>query len=105
MLWPRAEGPFEPLSSLAPTLEPLLSQQVGALFCPWTLANEAALAAGREEFSVELAGRRFSQKPQKYHARSLAALRARYAQVADRSALDPLLARLGCLDAVKAPRG
>ena len=32
MLWPRAEGDFEPWSSLAPTLEPLLTSQVGKLF-------------------------------------------------------------------------
>lgn len=101
MLWPRAEGAFEPWSALEPTLEPFLRDQVGALFCPWTLANEAALAAGREELEVELAGRRFVQKPQKYHARSLAALRSRYAEVADRTALDRLLERTGCLEALR----
>ncbi len=102
MLWPRAEGAFEGYAALAPTLEPFLTEQVGALFCPWTLANEAALAAGQEEFSVELAGRRFHQKPQKYHARSLAVLRVRYAEVADKAALDPILARTGCLGSVRA---
>ncbi len=105
MLWPRAEGPFESWSALAATLEPLLAQQVGALFCPWTLANEAALSRGQEhaqeEFSVELAGRRFSQKPQKYHARSLTALRTRYAEVADKASLDAILARTGCLAALR----
>lgn len=101
MLFPRVEGPFEPLAALLPTLEPLLAEQVGALFCPWTLANEAAIAAGDDEFSVELAGRRFTQKPQKYHARSLAALRARLAAIADRSVLDPILARTGCLAALR----
>ncbi len=102
MLWPRTEGAFEGYAALAPTLEPFLTEQVGALFCPWTLANEAALAAGQEEFSVELAGRRFHQKPQKYHARSLAVLRVRYAEVADKAALDPILARTGCLGSVRA---
>ena len=101
MLWPRAEGGFEPIASLLPTLETFLADQVGALFCPWTLANVAALAEGRDELEIELAGRRFHQKPQKYHARSLAALRTRYAELADRSALDPILARTGCLDALR----
>jgi hypothetical protein len=101
MLWPRAEGGFEELSSLLPTLEPFLSEQVGALFCPWTVANEAALADGREELEVELAGRRFHQKPQKYHARSLAALRARHAEIADKTALDAILERTGCLDSLR----
>ncbi len=101
MLWPRAEGPFESLESLLPTLEPFLGDQVGTFFCPWTLANEAALAAGEDELEAVLAGRRFHQKPQKYHARSLAALRARHAEIADRSALDPILARTGCLAALR----
>lgn len=101
MLWPRAEGPFESLESLLPTLEPFLGDQVGTYFCPWTLANEAALAAGEDELEAVLAGRRFHQKPQKYHARSLAALRARYAEIDDRSALDPILARTACLAALR----
>jgi glutathione S-transferase len=102
MLFPRAEGEFEPWSQLAGTLGPLLERQVGRLFLPWSVANAAAIAASQEEFTVELAGRTWTQKPQKYHARSLAALRAKYAAVADRSALDPLLERTGCLAALKA---
>jgi len=100
MTWPRAEGDFEAWSGLEPTLLPLLERQVGALFLPWTRANEACIAAGDEEFSVELAGRTWTQKPQKYHAKSLKALRAKYAGVADRSALDALLERAGCLSAL-----
>ena len=76
MLWPRAEGDFEPWSSLAPTLMPLLQRQVGKLFIPWTLANAQAIASGRDEFTVELDGKTWTQKPQKYHAKSLSALRA-----------------------------
>ncbi|MBM4337784.1 MAG: glutathione S-transferase family protein [Deltaproteobacteria bacterium] len=97
MLWPRAEGEFEPWSALEPTLLPLLQRSVGALFLPWTLANAAALAAGREEFSVALDGREWTQKPQKYHAKSLQALREKYARVADKSALDAVLERANCL--------
>jgi hypothetical protein len=103
MLWPRVEGEHETWPELAPTLEPLLAEQVGRLFCPWTLANEAALAEGREELRVELAGEPWVQKPQKYHAKSLRALREKYASVpeADRDTLDPILERTGCLDAVR----
>ena len=36
-------------------------------------------------------------KPQKYHARSLGMLRAKYADVADKAALDPVLEAAGCL--------
>ena len=97
MLWPKAEGPFEAWSSLQPTLIPILAEQVGAQFMPWTCANEKALAEGQEEFSVPLGDKIWAQKPQKYHARSLAMLRAKYAAAADKAALDPVLQAAGCL--------
>jgi glutathione S-transferase len=97
MLDPKSEGDFESLVALEPTLFPLLQSQVGALFLPWSDANARAIASGAEEFRCELAGRVWTQKPQKYHARSLAALQARYAAQRERGALDPLLERAGCL--------
>jgi glutathione S-transferase len=97
MLWPRAEGAFETWTALAPTLMPILTKQVGAQFMPWTCANEKALADAREEFSVTLGDKIWTQKPQKYHARSLGMLRAKYADVADKAALDPVLEAAGCL--------
>jgi glutathione S-transferase len=97
MLWPRAEAPFEAWSTLAPTLMPILIGQVGAQFMPWTLANEKALTEAKEEFSVTLGDKVWTQKPQKYHARSLAMLRAKYAEIADKTALDPVLEASGCL--------
>jgi glutathione S-transferase len=97
MLWPREEGAFEAWPSLAPTLMPILRQQIGAQFMPWTCANEKALAEARDEFSVTLGDRIWTQKPQKYHARSLAMLRAKYADAADKGGLDPVLQEAGCL--------
>jgi hypothetical protein len=97
MLWPRAEGDFEAWSSLEPTLLPFLERQVGRLFLPWSVANAAAIAAGKEEFRVELDGRGWSQKPQKYHAKSLAALRAKYVAARGVSGLEAILERAGCL--------
>ena len=97
MLWPRAEGEFEDWAGLAPTLMPILTEQIGKRFMPWTCANEKALAEKQEEFSVVLDGKPWTQKPQKYHARSLAMLRAKYAETADKAALDPLLEAAGCL--------
>lgn len=101
MLEPKAEGGFEPWSKLSPTLTPLLRDQVAALFLPWSQANARAIAGGAEEFSVELAGRRWTQKPQKYHAKSLRALREKYAAAASPE-LDALLAETGCLEVLAA---
>jgi glutathione S-transferase len=97
MLWPRAQGPLETWSTLEPTLMPILTQQVGHLFIPWTVANERALAAGKEQFSVVLGDHLWTQKPQKYHARSLGMLRAKYAAAPDKAGLDPVLEAAGCL--------
>jgi glutathione S-transferase len=97
MLDPKAEGPFEPWSALAPTLEPILRDEVAGVFLPWSTANATALAASEASFTVQLEGRAFRQDTQKYHARSLRALRDRYRAVADKSALDPVLERTGCL--------
>jgi glutathione S-transferase len=97
MLEPAATGDFEPWESLAPTLEPLLREEVAGLFLPWSTANARALAAGEPEFEVVLEGRPFRQQTQKYHARSLARLKERYAAVSDRATLDPILEKAGCL--------
>jgi glutathione S-transferase len=101
MLEPRVDGAFESWESLKPTLMPLLAY-VGRYFLPWSAANAAALAAGEAEFSVELAGQAYVQPPQKYHAKSLAALKTRYAAVADDAALAAILAEAGCLPFLKA---
>jgi hypothetical protein len=82
---------------VVPTLLPLLEKEVAGLFLPWSSANARALAAGEPEFSVELEGRPFSQQTQKYHAKSLGVLKARYRGLPDRAALDPILEQTGCL--------
>jgi len=102
MLDPKAMGEFEAWSALEQGLLPLLQREVAAVFLPWSLANARALAAGEKEFSCELAGQSFSQETQKYHARSLQALRARYAHLQGHPKLDPLLERAGCLASLRA---
>jgi glutathione S-transferase len=97
MLEPAAEGPFEARDALLPTLLPFVERQIGRLFLPWSDANARAIASGSEELHVELGGRRWTQKPQKYHAKSLAELRRRHAAAAGRRDLDPVLERTGCL--------
>ena len=100
MLDPKAEGPFEPWTTLAPTLAPFLTEQVGRRFLPWSHANAKAIAEGAEEFTVELAGKTWTQKPQKYHAKSLKALREKYAAAAS-APLDRALTEVGCLDGLR----
>jgi glutathione S-transferase len=102
MLWPRAQGSFESWTALAPTLMPILTKQVGRQFWPWTLANERALAEGKEEFTVTLGDKVWTQKPQKYHARSLGMLRTKYAEIPGSRDLDMILAAAGCLAGMRA---
>ena len=95
MLEPRIDGDFEAWSSLAPTLSPIIAY-VGKYFLPWTLANARALEAGDAEFSVDLPGGAYVQPPQKYHAKSLAALRTKYAAVAGNAELNRILDAAQC---------
>jgi glutathione S-transferase len=95
MMEPRADGGFETWTELAPTLAPVLAY-IGATFLPWSAANAKALESGADTFTVELGGRPYTQGPQKYHARSLAALRAKYAGVAGRPGLSAILGAAGC---------
>ena len=97
MVAPRAEGAFEPLAALAPTLTPLLTQEVGALFLPWSAANAAAIGRGDKSFTMSLGGAEWTQEPQKYHARSLAEIRRKFAAAKAAMGLEPLLAATGCL--------
>ena len=96
MIDPRNDGPFETWSALEATLRPLLVH-IGGYFLPWSDANARALQAGADEFSVDLPGGAYVQPPQKYHAKSLAALRARRAGVFDPS-LGKILADTGCAE-------
>lgn len=101
-LYPEAIGEFDTLEQLLPTLEPLLREEVGGLFLPWSDANAAALAQAPDgEFTVDLQGKAFAQKPQKYHARSLGVLRQKFGQVPANAALDAVLERTGCLAYLK----
>ncbi|MDZ4376370.1 MAG: glutathione S-transferase [Phenylobacterium sp.] len=94
MMEPRNDGPFETWESLKPTLAPVLAY-IGRYFLPWSQANAEALASGQAEFSVDLAGRAYVQPPQKYHAKSLVALKARYA-AARTPRLDAILDAADC---------
>ena len=97
MLDPASTGDFEGWDSIGQTLEPLLRDEVASCFLPWSDANAKALAAGEKTFTVTLEGKPFTQETQKYHAKSLAALRRRYAGVEDPTRLEAILDRTECL--------
>lgn len=97
MLAPKDEGPFEAWPALAPTLMPLVKEEVAGLFLPWSVANAAAIAAEKKSFEMTLGGAPWSQEPQKYHARSLAELRRKYAAAKSAPGLEAILKESGCL--------
>lgn len=97
MLEPSAEGEFESLAALTPTLMPLVKDEVAGLFLPWSQANAEAIQRGDRSFTLKLGGTDWSQEPQKYHARSLAEIRRKYAAARGAAGLEPLLEQSGCL--------
>ncbi|MCY3884256.1 MAG: glutathione S-transferase family protein [Gammaproteobacteria bacterium] len=97
MLNPVSRGPFEDWSTLRETLVPLLATQVGPTFLNWSDANSRAIRDGQDEFSVELRIGTWTQRPQKYHAKSLSVLREKYRAFSDNEELRDLLSATNCL--------
>ena len=97
MVTPKTEGAFEAWLPLAPTLMPLLKEEVADLFLPWSVANAAAIAAGDKTFEMSLGGTTWSQEPQKYHARSLAEIRRKFTAAKTAPGLEAILRESGCL--------
>lgn len=86
---PRNDGAWESWDALETTLMPLV-ENIGKFFLPWSAANAEALAGEQPSFTVALPDGDYTQPPQKYHARSLSALREKYAAAAT-PALDAVL--------------
>jgi hypothetical protein len=101
MVSPKAEGPFETWSSLSAGLMPLLTEEVGRLFLPWSASNADAIGKGDKTFTMTLAGAEWTQEPQKYHARSLQEIRRKYAAAKGAPGLDDVLEKTGCLGFLK----
>jgi glutathione S-transferase len=97
MLAPTADGPFECLETLLPTLAPILKQEVGMRFMPWMQANHEAFLSGRAETRLTMNGQLFQQKTFKYQANTLEELRRKFRTVAGESKLVNLLDDTGCL--------
>ena len=92
-----APGTAEAWGGLAPTLMPLLKQEIGALFLPWSVANAAAITGNAKTFEVSIGGTTWSQEPQKYHARSLTEICRKYTAARRAPGLDAILRDSGCL--------
>jgi hypothetical protein len=101
MLAPRDEGTFEDWSSLSAGLMPLLTEEVGRLFLPWSAANAEAIGKGEKSFSMTLGGSAWSQEPQKYHARSLQEIRRKCTAARGAAGLDDILEKAGCLSVLR----
>ena len=97
MLNPISLGPFEEWASLRSTLAPLLATQVGPMFLKWSDANSKAIYEERDEFTIELDVGTWTQRPQKYHAKSLAVLREKYRAFSENEELNSLLSETSCL--------
>ena len=93
---PVAEGEFEPLDALLPTLSPLLEEQIAGRFLPWSVANAKAYAAAEPQTCLEFDGELYEQKTFKYHAWSLGQLREKLERVASDPALRSVLEETGC---------
>ena len=89
----------EPGTPMKPVVHRLLAE-VGRIYGPFLLANEAAAEAGETSFRIEVEGMPYEQGVFKYQLKCLRDLRARYANLGDdtKAAVDPLLAEHGCLE-------
>ena len=102
MYSPQANGEFESLTSLAPTLAPIFSREVGPRFLAWSAANASAWDAGEPQTELEMDGGRYYQKTFKYPAQGLATLREKFAAASDDASLVGFLTETGCLESLRA---
>ncbi len=94
---PEARESPQHATDTLPCIQRLLSEEVAACYLPWADANSRALASGDSSFTVRIDGTHFTQQPQKYHAKSLAEIRRKYAEVKDNPQLRQILDDTGCL--------
>jgi glutathione S-transferase len=92
---PRVEGDFATLDAVREPLAALLQQEVAGAYLLWMDANARAVAEDASGVSVDIAGAQFVQKPQRYAAKALDALRRKRAATQD-AALAALLGETGC---------
>lgn len=99
---PESKGEFVSLETVRADLVDLLRQEIAAAYLAWMAANAQAVEDEASGVSVEIAGRTFSQKPQRYAAKAFAELKRKRALV-DSEALAELLRETGCDAFLAAP--
>jgi glutathione S-transferase len=92
---PEASGEFATFEAVRGDLADLLREEVAGAYLGWMAANAQAVDDDASGVSVEIAGRAFSQKPQRYAAKAFAELKRKRAGVDD-EALSSLLLETGC---------
>lgn len=92
---PAAGAPFADLDALAPTLLPLLRDELARAYLPWAHANMQGTSRRRKLTALDLADGHFEQTTQRYAGHSFKAVRAALAAVKPRAALDTLLDAAG----------
>jgi len=100
MLHPKDEGGYESWDSLSNTLMPILKEEVGEIFLPWTSEITASMSEEKEELSVMIKGKEFNHSiggPQKYHVKSLAVLKSKFNAFRGNQTLENILSEANCL--------
>lgn len=92
---PKAEGEFEGFEALRPTLLALVHAEIAGAYLPWMTANAEAVREDKAHVSVDLAGGTFSQKPQRFAAKSFAAIEKLCAEHQEDEALKAFLEEAG----------
>ncbi len=96
------DGDFEALDDRAPTLGPILSQEVAARFLRCMKANHHTFHAGETQTKPQMNGTQSQQKTIEYKASTFDELRRKFATAADPTALGALLRDTGCLPFLEA---
>lgn len=98
---PDNNGAFEKWETLENTLYPILKTEVGEIFLPWSNAVTNAMNASKEEVSVKIKGQDYIHTiggPQKYHVKSLKALKEKYNLINNKTNINKILNEIGCLE-------
>lgn len=99
---PKDEGEFATFEAVRSDLVELLREEVAGAYLAWMSANAQAVEDDASGVSVDIAGRTFVQKPQRYAAKAFAELKRKRAAVED-EALSALLLETGCDAYLAAP--